>query len=98
MIHNDYAKCLVKGKEILRKSGKNLQEYLVLAELIYVNEEARKIGFQIIQPEKAKLVQLEGMCKICTVRKANIIHEKCSHLCYCKECLKNKKDNLCAIC
>lgn len=31
MIHHDYPKCLVKGRDILRKSGHNLEEYLVLA-------------------------------------------------------------------
>lgn len=43
-------------------------------------------------------MQLEGICKICTTRKANIIHEKCSHLCYCNECSKTKKDLSCEIC
>jgi len=37
MIPKDLAKCLVKGRDILRKNGNNLEEYLVLAELIYVN-------------------------------------------------------------
>lgn len=98
MVHGDYPKCLVRGREILRKSGHNLEEYLVLAQLIYVDEEPKRIGFQIVPPEKAKVVQLEGMCKMCTVRKASIIHEKCSHLCYCRDCLVVKKDKLCPVC
>lgn len=45
MIHNDYPKCLVKEKKILKKNGHNMEEYLVMAELIYINEEPKKIGF-----------------------------------------------------
>ena len=92
------AKLLVKGKNILERYGKNKDDYALLAELIYVNEEPKKIGFEIINPEKAKLLMLEGMCRLCTKKKANIIHESCSHLCYCPDCSKSKKDLKCVIC
>lgn len=97
-IPKEVPKVLVKGNKILKKGGQDNEDYLAMAELIYVNDEPKKISFEIIKPEKAKLISLVDMCKICTNKKANIIHEKCSHLCYCKDCSRTKKDNACAIC
>lgn len=97
-INKDWPRCIAKERKVLRVDGNGFDEYLLLVDLMYVNEDQKKTTFEIIKPDKAKLLQMEGKCKMCLASKAVVLHEKCAHLCYCQPCFKSKKDNICSIC